>query len=48
MKKRTNKILIIAIAVFVIVVAVRVFIGTARIKKEMKQKETGELIINHK
>jgi uncharacterized protein involved in outer membrane biogenesis len=46
MKKRTNKILIIAIAVFLAVITVKFFINANSVKKEMKEKETNESIIN--
>jgi hypothetical protein len=47
MKKYTNKILIAALILFFAVFTVRFFIIDTDIKKEIKQSETHEIIINH-
>ena len=48
MKKYTNKILIAALAVFLIAITIKFFIRANEVKKAMKQKESYELIINQK
>ena len=47
MKKYTSKIIIIAIALFLIAFTIHFFIISSKIKKEMKQSNTTELTINH-
>jgi len=52
MKKRTNKILIIAIVVFILAFTIKFFINANNIKMEkpekMEEQEPNELIINNK
>jgi len=47
MKKYTNKIIIIAAALFLVAATILFFIKAAEIKKELKQSDTPELTINH-
>ncbi|MDR2971276.1 MAG: hypothetical protein LBU83_05020 [Bacteroidales bacterium] len=46
MKKYTNKILIIATAIFLVVSTIMFFVRVSEIKKELKE-ENIQLIINH-
>ena len=48
MKKYTNKILIIAIAVFLAAITVLFFINANEIKKQVEKSESNELSIEHK
>ena len=47
MKKYTNKILIIAAAIFMVAITIQFFIISSKIKTEIKQSDTNELTINH-
>jgi hypothetical protein len=47
MKKYTNKILIVAIALFLIAATTIFFIETSKIKKAIEMQQRTELIINH-
>jgi len=47
MKKQTNKIIIIATALFLVATTILFFIKAAEIKKALKQSDTTELTTNH-
>jgi len=47
MKKYTNKILIIALAAFLLAFTIRFLIIASDIKKEIQEQQDSELIINH-
>jgi uncharacterized protein involved in outer membrane biogenesis len=47
MKKYTNKILIIAAAVFLAFITIKFFIVANEIKEEIRQPKTNELNINY-
>jgi len=47
MKKYTNKILIIAAVILLVAMTIKFFINACEIKKEIKNQQNNELIINH-